>query len=64
LIRYFLRRDHLSHLERVKALTFQKQGKSLREIASNLWPDEFEEEEKRIDSMKSLNKELRNLSKR
>jgi len=54
----FVRRD-LLHPERIFAKKLSREGKTFRQIARNLWPDDFREEEKKIDSMKSLKKELR-----
>jgi hypothetical protein len=54
----FTRKD-LFDPEKRRALKLWKEGKTFREIAYTFWPDEVEEEDARIDSLKSQNKALK-----
>ena len=56
----FKKRIHLStEEERIRAKKLQSEGKSLKEIAYTLWPDEFNAKEKEIEKKENVEEEER-----
>ena len=58
----FKKRIHLStEEERIRAKKLQSEGKSLKEIALNLWPDQFKKKEHKIAKKENIEGEERSL---